>query len=230
MSFIKDKKRDRLLIAFDGPDGVGKSTTIQMFADYLSDNYEKIELRYVSPFGCELDVNGKTSVPKLEGLGFCKAIREQLDVVRGRVAGSYDEERLDSRFITNLFFLANAEALRVAQTDAIPKGKKRIYLFDRCYISHEVYQKIWAAELIGLYDLSVILVDNPKSIQRRISARKKKALFDPDSLKEIENQVECYRREYSRLVKLNLLDKVEIVDLEKEQDGIFDSLCKKVGI
>ena len=227
MSFRKDK-RDRLLIAFDGPDGIGKTTAIGLFSGYLENEYKgAFEIRYVSPFGAGLESYGLANPP---GIGFCQSIRKRLDVVQKRA-----DDELDKRVVCELFFLANAEALRVAQTDPIPKGKKRIYLFDRSFISHEVYQKAWAADLICRYDLSVILVDSPESISRFIGTRGRKDLFDPESFEEIKRQVESYRGEYKLLLKLKMADKVEFVDFEKmsrEQylHDVFKTLCQKIDI
>lgn len=147
----------KIFISVDGVDGVGKSTFIKTFRkrafDYGAENSVDIRAFLISPIKKTPD-----AVNNL-GLGLLESLRPYL---LNRNGQTYYE-------------LANALALNFADMlFSLEDGKcdVAIYVFDRSYYSHIVYQDVYKSTHDRyFYDRAVFLVDDPDPIWERLKKR-----------------------------------------------------------
>lgn len=176
--FINDDSKDRYLITVDGVDGVGKTTFITTFIQTLGytfaqNSQDPFEIICISPFGRTKAV-GKSDAQT----GKRATIKWLLNNVRNGKF-SYNNEQ-DKQIIKNLFFLSNITSLNSAESFKFD-GKK-IFVFDRSFVTYSVYQDENVEDFIKRYDSCIVLTDDIKNIQSRLSKRSTNDDFDSDCL------------------------------------------------
>ena len=148
----------KIFISVDGVDGVGKSTFIKTFRkrafDYGAENSVDIRTFLISPVKKTSEASNELGLDLLEGL------RPYLLNSNGR---TYYE-------LANALALADTERLFHSYADGW--RDVAIYVFDRSYYSHIVYQNLFESTHTRLfYDRAVFLVDDPDTIWERLKKR-----------------------------------------------------------
>ena len=176
--FINDDSQESYLISVDGVDGVGKTTFITLLAQELGykfaqNSQDPFEIVCVSPFG-----KTKASLKTDKGASKRTVIKWLLNNVKNGKF-SYNEDK-DKEIIKNLFFLSNITALQSAMNFKF-EGKK-VFLFDRSFVTYSVYQGEDVSDFIRCYDTGIVLTDEIENIQTRLKDRESNDEFDSDCI------------------------------------------------
>ena len=202
---VRGKVGNTFFIAFEGPDGVGKTTLMKMLAEEVKvGRFGKAELLLLRE-------------PPNNLVG--KAIREILGVLK-------DPNELASLTQALLFFAARHEMFRRLERDYMGEEGFTFFLSDRSFISSFVYQSVlggvpWEqmrhfTELCvpewGVPDL-VFLLDAPiEVIADRLRSKAKALVYDRLDLESLKR----YRQAYLRLPEL--MPQLRFVKLDTTKD------------
>lgn len=191
----------KIFISVDGVDGVGKSTFIKTFRkrafDFGAENSVDIRPFLISP------VKNASEAANDVGLALLASLRPYL-------------LNQDNR---TYYELSNALALLDVEQRLFPAEDGRcdvaIYVFDRSYYSHIVYQNLFESTHTRLfYDRAVFLLDDAASIYERLKKR------SPEEAKELgfallseyNNHFKCVAHDLEILFN----DFATTIDLSKE--------------
>ena len=202
---MRGKGGNSFFIAFEGPDGVGKTTLMKMLAEEVK----------VGRFGDAELLLLREPPNNLVG----KAIREILEVLK-------DPNELAPLTQALLFFAARYEMFRRLEGEQEVEGGLTFFISDRSFISSFVYQSMLGGvpwELMrqlarlcvpewGVPDL-VFLLDAPlEVIAERLSSKSKALVYDRLDLDTLKR----YRQAYLKLPEL--MPQLRFVRLDTTKD------------
>lgn len=182
---IDTVKQGKFGVSVDGVDGVGKTTFIDIWREVWMDCTENpaliinpiTHLFHTFVFDCFLsDYNKSKKIVDLfhsliEGRETEKITLDNLlDYFRKQL--NKDEYE---GLVKDLFFYFNKEAILKAESYFFVYGPETLILFDRSFVSYDVYQ-CGDGEYSGRatdYDLNVILVADKEVVKKRLFDRKK---------------------------------------------------------
>jgi thymidylate kinase len=148
----------KIFISVDGVDGVGKSTFIKTFRkrafDYGAENSVDIRPFLISP------VKNASEAANDVGLALLASLRPYL----------LNQDNRTYYELSNALALLDVEQRLFLAEDG--RCDVAIYVFDRSYYSHIVYQDVYeSAHNRYFYDRAVFLVDDPNPIWERLKKR-----------------------------------------------------------